>query len=73
MYHYCSRFLTSDGADRLESQSTSDESTQFGCIGHGRLKLSGSLDVRSPGIFHNTRRTSQRPYTFAVIFPRLND
>ena len=40
-----SRVLTSGGADqlltnRVESSSTSDESTQFGCIGHGWLQLS---------------------------------
>ena len=35
MYHYCSRVLTFGGSDRLKSSSTSDESTKFGCIGHG--------------------------------------
>ena len=40
-----SRVLTSGGADQLltnqvESSSTSDESTQFGCIGHGWLQVS---------------------------------
>ena len=42
-----SRVLTSGGADqlltnRVESSSTSDESTQFGCIGHGCLTLRDS-------------------------------
>ena len=35
MLHYCSRVLTSGCSDRLKSSSTSDESTKFGCIGHG--------------------------------------